>query len=152
MNWTGGSLHRHSKNAHNSIVNRQKQHFAKIRTALQNGSHAAAVPFRPSYLAEDNGALCDQWTPFGRGSVRHTGHSKRLQKERESEGSRIWEGESRSPRDDVQHLTEVTASRRRHHADTPHRKSGTYVAEPTARNAYGMLCRYRSTPARLTSR
>jgi hypothetical protein len=50
MNWTGGSLQRHSKNAHKGVVQRQKQHFAKVRTALQNRLHASPTPFCPSYL------------------------------------------------------------------------------------------------------
>ena len=41
MNWTGGSLQRHSKANANTIIKKQKQHFAKAR--LQSRSHH----FRP---------------------------------------------------------------------------------------------------------
>ena len=41
MNWTGGSLQRHSKANANTVVKKQKQHFAKAR--LQSRSHH----FRP---------------------------------------------------------------------------------------------------------
>ena len=37
MNWTGGRLSRHSRNANGSLTQRQKQHFAKVRSNLLNG-------------------------------------------------------------------------------------------------------------------
>jgi hypothetical protein len=149
MNWTGGSLQRHSKNAHNSVVNRQKEHFARIRIGLQNGANAATVPFRPSYLEEDNDTLCSQLSPFGRRSVRHVGHSKRTLKGRGSEASCRWEMESRYPRGNTKHLTEMLASRGRHHAKTQHRTSSSDVAASTTGNAHGMLCPHPSAFKRL---
>jgi hypothetical protein len=37
MNWTGGRLSRHSRNANSSLIHRQKQHFAKARINHLNG-------------------------------------------------------------------------------------------------------------------
>lgn len=36
MNWTGGRLSRHTRNANGSLIHRQKQHFAKARINLLN--------------------------------------------------------------------------------------------------------------------
>lgn len=71
MNWTGGSLQRHSKKAQKSIVAKQREHFAKLRTALQEEPGAPVAPFRPGLL-DHAGAL----PPFGARSVRHAGHPK----------------------------------------------------------------------------
>jgi hypothetical protein len=38
MNWTGGHLSRHARNSKSSLTQRQKQHFAKARNNLLNGS------------------------------------------------------------------------------------------------------------------
>lgn len=38
MNWTGGRLSRHSRKAEDSVVNKQKQHFARVRNNLMNDS------------------------------------------------------------------------------------------------------------------
>lgn len=38
MNWTGGRLSRHSRRADSSTTNKQKQHFAKMRSHLMSGS------------------------------------------------------------------------------------------------------------------
>jgi len=38
MNWTGGRLSRHSRKAEDSVINKQKQHFARVRNNLTNGS------------------------------------------------------------------------------------------------------------------
>lgn len=146
MNWTGGSLQRHSKNAHKGVVSRQKQHFAKIRTALQNGSGAAAVPFRPSYLVEDNETLCSQLTPFGRGSVRHTGHSKRLSERRESEGLCLWESQPRKPRDEARQPAEVAAFRGRYQSHPLPHRSGSYGPESTPGDAGGVFWHRPLTP------
>ncbi|KAF2278829.1 uncharacterized protein EI97DRAFT_440343 [Westerdykella ornata] len=94
MNWTGGSLQRHSKNAQRSVVKRQKEHFAKARTTLQNGSNVPAVPFCPSYLRPETMSIGGQLPPFGMGSVRHVGHSKRL---------RTGHSNDRSPRENTVH-------------------------------------------------
>ncbi|KAF2182027.1 hypothetical protein K469DRAFT_252419 [Zopfia rhizophila CBS 207.26] len=85
MNWTGGRLQRHSRNAGQAVVQRQKQHFAKVRTQLQNGRTAHAVPFRPSFLDEEGLDLRDQLPSFGVGSVRNVGQSKRLQQRLDEE-------------------------------------------------------------------
>ncbi|KAF2140736.1 uncharacterized protein K452DRAFT_50648 [Aplosporella prunicola CBS 121167] len=50
MNWTGGRLQRHSGNK-GGLTKRQKQHFAKARTQLQNSTHRpSSSPFRPIFL------------------------------------------------------------------------------------------------------
>ncbi|KAF2746316.1 hypothetical protein M011DRAFT_459453 [Sporormia fimetaria CBS 119925] len=87
MNWTGGSLQRHSKNAHKGTVNRQKEHFAKIRTALQNGHSTTAVPFCPSYLQNDDTNFGGRLPPLVHRSVRHTGHPKHPRNRHSSRGS-----------------------------------------------------------------
>lgn len=50
MNWTGGSFARHSRNG-GSLSCRQKQHFAKVRSALQNRSKAPS-PLRLAFARE----------------------------------------------------------------------------------------------------
>lgn len=80
MNWTGGSLQRHSKNARKSVMQRQKQHFAKVRTALQNGPEMPSAPFRPSFLVDQDLNLGGRLPLFGASSIRHTGHMKRPQR------------------------------------------------------------------------
>ncbi|KAK3080728.1 hypothetical protein LTS18_013720, partial [Coniosporium uncinatum] len=81
MNWTGGRLQRHSKKSTNSIIDRQKQHFAKVRTRLHNGSSPfVAPPFRPSFLSNSKGVLDGRIAPFGRDSQRPLGHSSRQRK------------------------------------------------------------------------
>lgn len=81
MNWTGGKLQRHSKNVGNGVANRQKQHFAKVRTQLQNGTTSLAcpgtIPFRPSFIQDDHVNLGGNLPQFGVGSSRHARHSKR---------------------------------------------------------------------------
>ncbi|KAI9705078.1 MAG: hypothetical protein M1836_006861 [Candelina mexicana] len=42
MNWTGGRLSRHSGKRGGNLINIQKQHFAKVRTNLQNGTRKAS--------------------------------------------------------------------------------------------------------------
>jgi hypothetical protein len=77
MNWTGGSLQR-TKHANKGIVQKQKAHFAKARNHCQDGPKLPAVPFRPSYLGVDNSfELSGHLPSYGRGSVRHTGHTAR---------------------------------------------------------------------------
>ncbi|KAK5140483.1 hypothetical protein LTR04_002976 [Oleoguttula sp. CCFEE 6159] len=56
MNWTGGRLQRHSRGGGNTLINRQKAHFARVRTTLQNGT-SDQLSLVPSFLNEaDNGA------------------------------------------------------------------------------------------------
>jgi hypothetical protein len=77
MNWTGGTLQR-TKHANKGITQKQKAYFARARTHLQNGSKSPAVPFRPSYLQNDDSfELAGHLPSFGSGSVRHTGHPAR---------------------------------------------------------------------------
>ncbi len=42
MNWTGGRLSRHSGKRGGNLINIQKQHFAKVRTNLQNSNRRAS--------------------------------------------------------------------------------------------------------------
>ncbi|KAI0538603.1 hypothetical protein GGR58DRAFT_286040 [Xylaria digitata] len=55
MNWTEGSLARHSRGRQrNALIARQKQHFAKARSNLLNGAHKRApvsISFLPSKSA-----------------------------------------------------------------------------------------------------
>lgn len=55
MNWTGGRLQRHSRNSGGkSLTNIQKQHFAKVRTRLQNGPRAVSpLDFSLFHAAQD---------------------------------------------------------------------------------------------------
>ncbi|KAF2643784.1 hypothetical protein P280DRAFT_216560 [Massarina eburnea CBS 473.64] len=78
MNWTGGSLQR-SKKTSKGVLQKQKAHFARARTQLQNGSQRVS-PFRPSYLRDEEHTLLDGQLPplFSSRSIRHTGHSKTL--------------------------------------------------------------------------
>lgn len=51
MNWTGGNLSRHSKkHKPDSVHQRQKQHFARTRSYLQDGHKQSADTFVPSFL------------------------------------------------------------------------------------------------------
>jgi len=53
MNWTGGKNARYSKGgAGNSIVNKQKQHFARARARLQHHSDGPRR-FQPSFMEHD---------------------------------------------------------------------------------------------------
>ncbi len=56
MNWTGGRLQRHSKQNGNVLVNRQKQHFAQVRTNLLHAPPRRSSPFLPSYLRDRDAA------------------------------------------------------------------------------------------------
>ena len=80
MNWTGGRLQRHSRNTGNRVINRQKQHFAKVRTQLQNGTAQHTIPFRPSFLQEVDVSLGRKLPPFCDRSSGRVGYSRRLQK------------------------------------------------------------------------
>lgn len=70
-------MQRHSKMAGAGLVNRQKRHFAKVRTQLQNGATPHNGSFMPSYIQKEGISLGGQPTPFGEGSVRGVGHSKK---------------------------------------------------------------------------
>ncbi|KAF2502644.1 hypothetical protein BU16DRAFT_16289 [Lophium mytilinum] len=80
MNWTGGRLQRHSKNAGGGVASRQKQHFAKIRTQLQNGVASGQLPFRPSFLRDDEASFGGMLPPFTDRTSRHVGHSRKHQR------------------------------------------------------------------------
>lgn len=79
MNWTGGRLQRHSRNQ-NTLAQRQKQHFAKVRTRLQHTPQPQSLPFQPSFLRHDITVLSGGVTPYGDGSQRHVGHAKSSQR------------------------------------------------------------------------
>lgn len=141
MNWTGGSLQRHSKKATKSIVNRQRQHFAKVRTTLQNGSNTVSVPFRPSYLRAKDASLGGRLPSFGSGSVRHAGHSKRLHRQRrENEDSPPQIRPHRNHRNSAERVFTLTGSRREHRADS-HDK---YAVTSPSNQACGMAPTHRS--------
>jgi hypothetical protein len=58
MNWVGGRLQRHSKASKNEVLQRQKQHFARLRQQLQNGTRLSSDLFRPEWstsISEDIG-------------------------------------------------------------------------------------------------
>jgi hypothetical protein len=80
MNWTGGKLQRHSKVGRNEVLQRQKQHFAKVRQQLQNGTSSSVVPFPPNWLAHDQASLAEGVIPLGQGSQRPVGHYEGQQK------------------------------------------------------------------------
>ena len=80
MNWMGGRLQRHSRNTGNGVINRQKQHFAKVRTQLQNSAAQHTIPFRPSFLQEVGVSLGRKLPPFCDRSSGRVGYSRRLQK------------------------------------------------------------------------
>jgi len=56
MNWTGGNLTRHSKGANKGFAQRQKAHFAKVRSKLQDGlagtGNESGRSAAPHYLAD----------------------------------------------------------------------------------------------------
>jgi hypothetical protein len=53
MNWTGGKLQRHSKKGNNATLEKQRQHFAKARTDLQNGPSTS----RPRIFGDEDGDI-----------------------------------------------------------------------------------------------
>lgn len=69
MNWTGGRLQRHSRNAAKGSLGRQKAHFAKARTQLQNGPGENTHPFRPDYLDKDGDLHGRELASCGRGNA-----------------------------------------------------------------------------------
>jgi hypothetical protein len=81
MNWTGGSLQR-TKQANKGVLQQQKAYFARAQTQLQNTTNSSAAPFRPSYLQDNENSGLWTMTPFGSGSVRHTGHAAKRPSER----------------------------------------------------------------------
>ncbi|TAQ90880.1 hypothetical protein B7494_g808 [Chlorociboria aeruginascens] len=50
MNWTGGRLQRHSKNAQTTLTTQQKLHFAKVQASLRSGANKAS-PLKRSKLS-----------------------------------------------------------------------------------------------------
>lgn len=93
MNWTGGQLQRNSKNAVKGTLQKQKQHFARVRTQLQNGTKSGSVPFCPSFLYETEGEIGNCLQSFG--SFRHKTHgegyraAERTEKEDVQRGKRM---------------------------------------------------------------
>jgi hypothetical protein len=83
MNWTGGRLQRGQKNSGNSALNRQKQHFAKIRQGLQDGqtyTHIMA-PSRQSVLVHDRSSLAIGIPPSGHDTQHQVGRSGKGQRQ-----------------------------------------------------------------------
>lgn len=76
MNWTGGTLQR-TKHANKGVTQKQKAHFARARTQLQQSLGTPAAPCHPDFLHGQ------RLPAFGTGSVRHTGHSARKHREEE---------------------------------------------------------------------
>ncbi|KAH7132252.1 hypothetical protein B0J11DRAFT_577180 [Dendryphion nanum] len=93
MDWTGGQLQRNSKNAVKGTLQKQKQHFARVRTQLQNGTKSGSVPFCPSFLYETEGEIGNCLQSFG--SFRHKTHgegyraAERTEKEDVQRGKRM---------------------------------------------------------------
>ncbi|KAI1737625.1 hypothetical protein F4680DRAFT_210166 [Xylaria scruposa] len=64
MNWTEGSLARHSRGRQrNALVARQKQHFAKARSNLRNG-RAKQGPIKISFLASESSSASPHRVPM----------------------------------------------------------------------------------------
>ncbi|KAL9056440.1 MAG: hypothetical protein Q9162_002921 [Coniocarpon cinnabarinum] len=53
MNWTGGKLQQHSRKNKSSVLQQQKQHFARARQQLQ-GPHRPPSAFKPAFLGSDD--------------------------------------------------------------------------------------------------
>ncbi len=51
MNWTGGTLQR-TKNANKGVIQKQRAHFARARTKLQQSPNSPTTPFRPDFLRD----------------------------------------------------------------------------------------------------
>ena len=60
-----------AKVASKGIIQKQKAHFARARTRLQNEASPTISPFHSSFFRHD--------PPFSLRTVRHTGHSRTLQ-------------------------------------------------------------------------
>ncbi|KAF2005750.1 hypothetical protein P154DRAFT_571050 [Amniculicola lignicola CBS 123094] len=131
MNWTGGTLQRHSRNANKGAAHKQKQHFARIRTQLQNGAIAAIPPFRPSYLQDEGFILGGRLPSFGAGSVRHVGHSKRL-KPRKQCHSPAYPGPRQPQREPGSPNSKHVAPDQRRRTASPHGDSSGPRAYPKA--------------------
>jgi hypothetical protein len=87
MNWTGGTLQRSRAGRQNGVVQKQKEHFAKVRTRLQNSANSLAQSFRPSYLEDEDHNLGGRLPRFGFGAARHVGHTRRLHGRRDRKES-----------------------------------------------------------------
>ena len=79
MNWTGGRLQRHSHRNQDSTLQRQKQHFAKVRTRLQHTRQSQSLLFQPSFLRHDASTLADNGMLARHDSHRDVGHAKSRQ-------------------------------------------------------------------------
>lgn len=145
MNWTGGSLQRHSKRASKDIVNRQKAHFARVRTTLQNGPNPQPAPFVPSYFQDEDVGPGGRLPTFGIGSVRHAGHSKRLQERRDKETPPSLEQIHDGGPTESGWAFEMAASRRRR-AGSYQRVIDHASASPGRRARGGTPCTYPSIP------
>ncbi|KAF1983951.1 hypothetical protein K402DRAFT_152598 [Aulographum hederae CBS 113979] len=130
MNWTGGKLQLHSRKSDKSVIDRQRQHFAKARTKLRNGSSPSVPLFKPSFLRDNCGTLNRSVATSCGASQRETGHSKDRQ-------SRLEEFENIAPV--VDRLSSLGKSSK---AQTPH---AHYVEKPSP---YHALRGYGDTIAR----
>lgn len=114
MNWTGGSLQR-SKQANKGVVQKQKAHFARARTQLQNAPNAPAASFRPGFFQDEDASVGGRLPPPSSRSVRHTGHSKTLRDRRSRAKSPLIRDE---PGAETGTLAEESSRKRRLDATT----------------------------------
>lgn len=97
MNWTGGRLQR-SKNANNGVVQKQKAHFARARTRLQNGATSLTSPSRPSFVHNGDTSLGGRLPPFPPDIVRRLADLGRPQAQHERAGSSSIRSDYRAER------------------------------------------------------
>ncbi|KAI9759875.1 MAG: hypothetical protein M1835_000287 [Candelina submexicana] len=73
MNWTGGRLSRHSGKRGGNLINIQKQHFAKVRTNLQNGTRKAS-PLKLTFFNRYHAPRVSTSPRSKRESLEHPAH------------------------------------------------------------------------------
>ena len=114
MNWTGGTLQRLKAGRQNGVLQKQKEHFAKVRAQPQSVQNLPAPPFRPSYL-EDCDLNLDSLLPsLGSGTIRHAGHNRRrLQDRCDRKESHTASTIRYRQGTDTRHVVEGTSSRRK---------------------------------------
>jgi len=114
MNWTGGTLQRLKAGRQNGVLQKQKEHFAKMRARLQNAPNSSAPPFFPSYIKYNDLNQGGRLSSFSSGTVRHVGHSKRLQQDRRDREESYTASNIRYIQGtDTHHAVEGTSSRRK---------------------------------------
>jgi hypothetical protein len=77
MNWTGGRLQR-SKDANKGIIQKQKAHFARARTQLQNSTPASTPAFPSDLFCNKSVSQHPQLLLSSARTARLTGHSRTL--------------------------------------------------------------------------